>query len=247
MRRTLLQLLRGMSLLMCIAAIVMWIRSYQMADGFAWQRGDGSEREVVSYAGGVHIRQLNPQFALIPSQTMHRTIREEVPANASWQTRAGAVNEQVLWERGGFVVFAGHTQVLTLTGNSIYNWSGTINTGYASGAGTLISNGSTMTNTTIPTTMPASSGTAIIIEGINVPLGGLGSSIAFQGNSMQLLVVIPYWFIVLMFALLPGAMLLRMPAMIRANRRRRGGLCQKCGYDLRACGERCPECGERRE
>src|SRR5438045_5156020 len=118
MRRTLIQLLRGVSLFICIAAVVTWIRSYHMADGFAWQRVDGSEREVVSYAGGIHIRQLNPRFALVPNQTLRRTIREPVPANADWQTRAGPFSERVLWERAGFVVFAGHSQTLTLTGSN---------------------------------------------------------------------------------------------------------------------------------
>src|SRR3954453_23224023 len=137
MRRALIQLLRGGSLLVCIAAVIIWIRSYRVADGFAWQRIDGSEREIVSYAGGIHIRQLNPRFALVPGQPARRTIREPVPANAGWQTRAGVVSERVLWERGGFVVFAGHAQVMTISENSVYN----LNSGYG-GSGTLINNGS---------------------------------------------------------------------------------------------------------
>lgn len=30
----------------------------------------------------------------------------------------------------------------------------------------------------------------------------------------------------------------------KATRRRRAGFCPRCGYDVRASGERCPECGE---
>jgi hypothetical protein len=53
--------------------------------------------------------------------------------------------------------------------------------------------------------------------------------------------VLPYWSIVSCFAVLPGVHLLRR---LRQSRRRRFGLCMHCGYDLRASGGRCPECGQ---
>jgi hypothetical protein len=51
--------------------------------------------------------------------------------------------------------------------------------------------------------------------------------------------VIPLWFVTLVTALAPTAYALRA----RTHRRRAKGLCPKCGYDLRATPERCPECG----
>jgi hypothetical protein len=61
------------------------------------------------------------------------------------------------------------------------------------------------------------------------------------GNSWLILVPLP--FVVGLFAFLPLADVL----MIRARRRRRhsaeAGLCARCGYDVRATPDRCPECG----
>ena len=53
-------------------------------------------------------------------------------------------------------------------------------------------------------------------------------------------VTLPDWFVVAMAAALPGVRGLR-----RTLRRREPapGTCAKCGYDLRATPERCPECG----
>jgi len=53
-------------------------------------------------------------------------------------------------------------------------------------------------------------------------------------------VVVPYWFVVLLTAILPVRWWL-------VRRRRRGrafaGRCLDCGYDLRGTPGRCPECG----
>ena len=51
---------------------------------------------------------------------------------------------------------------------------------------------------------------------------------------------VPHWLIAAAFAALPAA---RLPGVVERCRRKRGGRCVKCGYDLRAAAGRCPECG----
>jgi hypothetical protein len=53
-------------------------------------------------------------------------------------------------------------------------------------------------------------------------------------------VVVPAAYVALPTAALP---VLWLCAKLRARTRRRGGLCARCGYDLRATPGRCPECG----
>ena len=54
------------------------------------------------------------------------------------------------------------------------------------------------------------------------------------------IVAIPTWPILLLLAIAPALWLRRFR---RLRRRERLGLCLRCGYDLRATPERCPECG----
>jgi hypothetical protein len=58
-------------------------------------------------------------------------------------------------------------------------------------------------------------------------------------NPMRKIAYIGYWQLVV-----PAAALAAAAIFLRGrNRRRSNGTCRKCGYDLRATPERCPECG----
>ncbi len=51
---------------------------------------------------------------------------------------------------------------------------------------------------------------------------------------------VPHWFLILLFGAMPGRKIYRWQ---RSRRRRKRGLCEACGYDMRGSGEQCPECG----
>ncbi|HEY8667522.1 MAG TPA: hypothetical protein VIL86_12705 [Tepidisphaeraceae bacterium] len=60
------------------------------------------------------------------------------------------------------------------------------------------------------------------------------------GNAAGLQLILPAWFLSLLFAILPSLWLRRR---MRLRKRQRLGFCRHCGYDLRATPTRCPECG----
>jgi hypothetical protein len=55
--------------------------------------------------------------------------------------------------------------------------------------------------------------------------------------------VIPCWAIMLFSAIAPSLIAQGYIRRLRENKRAKAGFCRRCGYDLRATRERCPECG----
>jgi hypothetical protein len=68
---------------------------------------------------------------------------------------------------------------------------------------------------------------------------GFGADVRTGPFGIQYEVVVPYYAVVLITSVLPALALWRY---VRRPRRA-DGHCPKCGYDLRATPERCPECG----
>jgi hypothetical protein len=55
---------------------------------------------------------------------------------------------------------------------------------------------------------------------------------------------IPYWPVLLATSFIPIRLTKKYAHhLTKKHRRRRRGLCENCGYDLRASTDRCPECG----
>jgi hypothetical protein len=64
---------------------------------------------------------------------------------------------------------------------------------------------------------------------------------ATQGFSPQtLVIVLPQWAVAAVFGTFPVGRLIRHH---RSRRRHGSDACRRCGYDLRATPDRCPECG----
>ena len=68
-----------------------------------------------------------------------------------------------------------------------------------------------------------------------------GRDVQFIEPADGLFVIVPYWALALLAAVLPLA---SVPALLRRSSRHHDiHLCHSCGYDLRATPDRCPECG----
>ncbi len=64
-----------------------------------------------------------------------------------------------------------------------------------------------------------------------------------RGQVAQVDARLPYWVLVIAFAFLPFVWIARFARQRGRDRLKAGGCCVRCGYDLRATADRCPECG----
>jgi hypothetical protein len=90
--------------------------------------------------------------------------------------------------------------------------------------------------------LPRTMSLAYLSRNGNVVFDVMGFAVARAGYGSGSItwVLIPFWSLVLAFGVLPGSWLLLKR---REHRRRSNMECVRCGYDLRATPDRCPECG----
>jgi hypothetical protein len=252
MRRVVLILLTTVSCCVLCACAWMWVRSYRVAEGLAWDDASGRRRELVSYAGAVHVRELTG----LPATSARRTpIREDVPEGADWKTRCGG-NLSIVWQGGGFVVASGSTQVILLTSLSypVHEVGGFVRTSFAPNVPVasqpVVVSGMTIAAADALVIQSGGGLTAsgnVTITGGGVPAAMLtAQNVVFSpsfASTWQLAVVVPYWAVVTLASLLPVYCLAKVPGALQRRRRIRRGLCVHCGYDMRASSDRCPECG----
>ena len=253
MRRALLILFTTLSCLVLVATAWLWVRSYRVATGWAWDDPSGRRRELVSYAGAVHVRELTGSgFGASPG--VRTAIREEVPQGADWQTRCGG-GMSIVWQRAGFAIASGTTPVVLLTSwvSPVQQVKGVMTTSYVQNVAPQPVVVSGMTVTSADAMILDLSGGGLNVSGnVTITGGGVpaaaltGQSIVFSpnlSNTWQLAVIVPYWSVTVLASLLPVYCLAKVPAALRRRRRIRRGLCVQCGYDMRASTDRCPECG----
>jgi hypothetical protein len=63
------------------------------------------------------------------------------------------------------------------------------------------------------------------------------------GSERSFLMHLPYWFLILLFAIAMSPLLKRAYSRRRTAWLAAANRCVQCGYDLRATPDRCPECG----
>jgi hypothetical protein len=174
MRRHLFNFLTALSLLLCVAVCVLWVRSYFITDEFVRIRQRGLDHRIES--GGGRLAWMEFDWRGIDRSFL------EAPEFGAWHYLAD--------------------DPATSLSSLLLNDPG-LRARWFSVAGFAVAGG--------------------------VPSDPVEPSRA---------VAVPHWFVALVLAFGPGLEILH-----RLRRRTRLGLCPRCGYDMRATPDRCPECG----
>jgi hypothetical protein len=220
MTRRVLNLLTALSLLLCVAACVLWVRSYWVADHFWLAQRRGSTQMLRAARGDVEFmaeRRYYIDVSRFPRLTYEHSVGTYLgvtdPARdysrhgkwlfVRWGGRAGQPEptaEQLRSDREALLALAGDIKQLRERAE----------------AG----------DRDAPRVRENTVRRARELE-------------ARPGYRWT--VQFPAWILVALSAVLPAVWLWRA---VRLRLRPRAGHCRRCGYDLRATPDRCPECGE---
>jgi hypothetical protein len=188
----------GISLVLCLASVVFWMRSESNLDGVAY----------INNSLEWHPR--NP-----PSW-----------ANGGWD------DEWSVSSKGGLISFKHYRCVF----------------GYFSGA--LDTSGWHVLDEPINTKYPpllfyvfdTPVENRLKLLGISYTSGANGGNSSWDGWDYRWTFTLPYWLLTLIFSLQPiRSAVVGCRSWLRSKRD--VAFCRKCGYDLRATPDRCPECG----
>jgi hypothetical protein len=223
-RRRLFNALTALSLLPCVAACALWVRSYWVPE--QWSAvyklpgspvpGDSQPWERRRFVGWSHGRVVF-HVTEVPDPDADRPQQRAAHPRQPVGYRRGTFLGELRPERIGSFGFGGPPPV----GRRSVSLGGF---GYAS--------------------LPAQ---IVRAPDPPVPVPG-GPSGAYYGDATftgQLLITLPLWLLAGLAGILPAVRAWRW--QVRRARRRRvgaGGVpCPRCGYDVRATPGRCPECG----
>lgn len=191
MKRRLFTIFSLLSLILCLAACLMWYRSYSIAEEAVCYRSSSHDRYIVASHPGRIVAEIlheagtdGTSILFYPNPGTRGFWAYSIAGspNSDWESYYFRDNDYLL-RRGTFAIVAG----LRLTPGPDRPY---------------------------------------LFDSL-FPIPATGASV-------------PYWFPVVLAAVPPALAARRLQ---RRWHRRPHGLCGKCGYDLRASPERCPECG----
>jgi hypothetical protein len=177
LRRRLLNLLTALSLLLCVAAVALWVRSYIRHDVMRYYTAGGNRCGFIASRGTL----------VFDHQSNVIYYGGKVPSKWEVNSRPTDDLRTMAWRS-------------PWTERRLFGYGVVINRGVV----------------------------------------GQGQQSARPGEWRSFVLILPYWLILVAFGVLPTVFVIRRA---RSTRRRKNGLCPRCGYDLRATPGRCPECG----